>query len=49
MIPIMDGIKEYLGMMHELPDQQSKSLCVCASGVPFWKLNVNGTHIIQNS
>ena len=32
MIPIMDGIKEYLGMMHELPDfvQINRvSVCVC--------------------
>ena len=32
MIPMMDGIKEYLGMMHELPDfvQINRvSVCVC--------------------
>ena len=32
MIPIMDGMKEYLGMMHELPDfvQINRvSVCVC--------------------
>ena len=34
MIPMMDGIKEYLGMMHELPDfvQINRvSVCVCLS------------------
>ena len=36
MIPMMDGIKEYLGMMHELPDfvqinRVSVSVCLCLS------------------